>query len=183
MRVLRKAKVSFGFAFAFCILSTVAGATVYQEPADFVRQSFGQSGEDARRIWLKGEVREQVAAILGHPYPALRLAYWVQGTRSLWVLDEIGKERPITVGVVVGAEGVEQVRILAFRESRGGEVRFPSFLSQFKQAVLGSDHQLDRPIDGISGATLSVRAVSRLVRMALLLHGTLDFSGITDGPQ
>jgi hypothetical protein len=30
-------------------------------------------------------------------------------------------------------------------------------------------HELDRNIDGISGATLSVRALTRLARVALLL--------------
>ena len=34
------------------------------------------------------------------------------------LLEEIGKEKPITVGLVVGPAGMEQLRVLEFRESR-----------------------------------------------------------------
>jgi Na+-transporting NADH:ubiquinone oxidoreductase subunit NqrC len=35
---------------------------------------------------------------------------------------------------------------------------------------MNTDRQLDRHIDGISGATLSVRAVKKLALLALYLH-------------
>ncbi|MCP4949490.1 MAG: FMN-binding protein [Aestuariibacter sp.] len=40
-------------------------------------------------------------------------------------------------------------------------------------SVLNSRFKLDRQIDGITGATLSVRAVTRLARMALYLHSQI----------
>ena len=52
-----------------------------------------------------------------------------------------------------------QLSILAYRESRGGEVRHANFLKQYQGASLQQDEQLNKTIDGISGATLSVRAV------------------------
>ena len=114
-------------------------------------------------------------AILDHDYPALRLRYWGQGARSVWVLEEIGKESPITVGIVVENNRIAQMRVLIFRESRGWEVESPAFIRQYLGAALKSDKDpgtshLDRHIDGISGATLSVRALSKLSRLALLLH-------------
>jgi hypothetical protein len=58
---------------------------------------------------------------------------------------------------------------LIFRESRGWEVRHAFFTDQFDQATLTRNTELDRTIDNISGATLSVRAVTKLSRIALLL--------------
>ena len=43
------------------------------------------------------------------------------------------------------------------------------FIDQFKGAALKDDGSLDKHIDGITGATLSVRAVSGLAQVALLL--------------
>ncbi len=84
-------------------------------------------------------------------------------------MEEIGKERPITTGIVIDQDKIELVRILIFRESRGWEVRYPFFTDQFKEVRLINKNMLDTPIDGISGATLSVNAVTKLARLALML--------------
>lgn len=118
-------------------------------------------------LWLKDEIKTDSTEILGHPYPGLRIRYWLQEPRSAWILEEIGKEKPITVGLVVNGGKLEKVRILAFRESRGWEVRHPFFTRQFDGVGLTADQQLDHDIDGISGATLSVRALEKLARLAL----------------
>jgi hypothetical protein len=96
--------------------------------------------------------------------------FWRSGTHTAWVLDEIGKEMPITVGISVDNGAVKRVKVLVYRESRGWEVKSPSFTAQFSGAKLAEGHKLDRHIDGISGATLSVRALQKLTRLALLLH-------------
>jgi hypothetical protein len=70
---------------------------------------------------------------------------------------------------VVSAGRVERVRVLIFRESRGAEVHRSAFTRQYENASLGEDHSLDRSIDGITGATLSVWALNRQVKLALLL--------------
>ncbi len=108
----------------------------------------------------------------------LRLRYWGRDGRTAWILDEIGKEEPITTGIVVNGRAIEEVKVLIFRESRGWEVRHPFFTDQFKGARLGHDDQLDRHIDGISGATLSVRALKRLARVALFLHQHAEFADV-----
>ena len=89
-------------------------------------------------------------------------------------MDEIGKEKLITAGFVINNGQIEQVKILIFRESRGWEVRHDFFIDQFKQAKLKDNHQLDKNIDNISGATLSVRAVRKLAQIALLLDHHLQ---------
>ena len=160
------------------LISTVTTAGgVYQEPADFINQVFDNNPPKPDALWLDKELKEQIAEILAHNYKGLRVRYWsktdtasqITKTRTVWILDEIGKEKPITTGIVITDGEIELVKILVFRESRGWEVRHDFFTQQFKQATLKIDHQLDKSIDNISGATLSVRAVSKLARIALLL--------------
>jgi len=142
---------------------------VYQEPDDFLHEIFGGATPQARAMWITPQLRDQVTTILGHPPNAMRVRYWVDGGRTAWIVEEIGKEKPITTGIVVNAGNIERVKVLIFRESRGWEVRHDFFTEQFNGASLNGQYELDRNIDGISGATMSVSAVTRLARMVLFL--------------
>ena len=139
---------------------------VYQEPDVFVAEVFG-SKPAPKVLWLTRDMQTQAAAILGHPPAQLRQRYWSDAHRSVWILEEIGKEELITAGFVVADGHIDHVRVLVYRESRGQEVRYPSFLKQFKEAKLAQGDRLDREIDGITGATLSVGAMERMARLAL----------------
>jgi hypothetical protein len=159
---------------AFLVLLSVAvhamADSSYQSPEAFLGEIYGGSPPTPKFIWLRGEVKENVGEILGHNYPGIRIRYWGKDKRTAWILEEIGKTQPITVGLVVDENGLQTIRVLAFRESRGWEVRYPFFTDQFTGIRLTDDKELDRQIDGISGATLSVRALKKLARLALYLH-------------
>jgi len=152
----------------FVITATVSARGVYQTNDDFLNEVFDQQVPKSDVVWMKGEVRDRVAEILGHNYSGLRIRYWMKDDRSAWILEEIGKEEPITFGIVVKGDKVEQVKVLVYRESRGWEVRHPAFTQQFSEAKL-ENNKLDRHIDGITGATLSVRAMTAVVTLALYL--------------
>ena len=151
----------------------VTAGGVYQEPDEFINQVFENNPPKAKVLWLDEDLKKQMADILSHSYKGLRIRYWQQANatvkKSVWILDEIGKEKPITTGIVINNGKIELVKVLVFRESRGWEVRHDFFTDQFKLAKLKDTGQLDRDIDNVSGATLSVRAVSKLARIALLL--------------
>lgn len=141
----------------------------YQEPKAFLNGVFDSKVPEAKVIWLTGELKNTVSKILQHKPNQLRVRYWKKEQRSVWILNEIGKEKFITVGIVINKNEIKKVKVLIFRESRGDEIRHDFFTQQFKQAKLKTDTQLDRSIDGISGATMSVRALTKLARLALLL--------------
>ena len=147
---------------------------VYQEPDAFIADVFADDPPKASLIWPDNELKAQIKDILGHDYKGLRIRYWKQDKRTAWVLDEIGKDKPITTGFVISNGRIELVRVLIFRESRGWEIRHAFFTDQFDKASLNKDRQLDRTIDNISGATLSVRAVTKLARVALLLDQAVN---------
>ena len=140
-------------------------------PERWLGSVFGDAVPAPQVLWLTGDLKQRAADILGHPYPGLRLRYWKSPDTSAWILEEIGKTQPITAGFAVGRHGIRDVDVLVYRESRGDEVRHAFFTDQFTGANLDPDHQLDRRIDGITGATLSVDALTRLSRLALLLDG------------
>jgi hypothetical protein len=143
---------------------------VDEDPEAFINEVFAGHPPPSQTLWITRALREPITRILGHAPEALRVRYWGEKHRTAWILDEIGKERPITVGLVVDNGRLETVKVLAFRESRGWEVRYPFFTDQFKGAGLTGSNDLDKTIDGISGATLSVRALTKLARLALFLH-------------
>ena len=151
------------------LLNTLHAEEVYQSPEEFLSLTFDETPE-AQRLTIKGDLSKNVKKILGHRYKKIRLPYWQNGCRSAWILEEIGKERHITAGFVVNSQGLEKVKVLIFRESRGWEVKHDFFGEQFINAKLTKKHKLDKRIDNISGATLSVRAITNISRMALLLH-------------
>jgi uncharacterized protein with FMN-binding domain len=88
--------------------------------------------------------------------------------------EDIGKDKPITLGIVVSGNRIERVDVLAFRETRGWEIRYPFFTNQFSGLTLAPDGYLSDSIDGITGATLSVRAVERVARLALWLDAHVN---------
>lgn len=151
-----------------CIPPIMARGT-YQEPSSFLDEVFKSDIPKTQVIWLTGEIKKTAAKILHHKPNRLRIRYWQKEQRSAWILDEIGKEKPITAGIVITNNKIEQVKVLIFRESRGDEIRHDFFTRQFKHATLQSGDELDRTIDGISGATMSVRALTKLSRLALFL--------------
>lgn len=155
---------------ALLLVSGAAWARgTYQEPQAFVSESFAGNPPAAKVVWITDVMQPEIARILGHPLGQRRVRYWRVGERSVWILDEIGKEEPITAGYIVNVGRIERVRILIYRESRGDEVRYPRFTEQFRGAGFKDDHKLDRSIDSISGATLSVDALTRSARLALYL--------------
>ncbi len=134
-----------------------------------------------KTLWLNKGIQSQIKTVLGHKYPKIRLRYKTNESAngdtqpypnliSVWYLEEIGKERPISFGVVIKNDQIQIIRVLEFRESRGYEINTARFVKQFEQIGVDETGKLDRTIDGITGATLSVRAMKKIARVALMLH-------------
>jgi Na+-translocating ferredoxin:NAD+ oxidoreductase RnfG subunit len=119
-----------------------------------VRELSGAEGEDKIVTWHVGHRGDQV---LGYAY------FESHTVRTL----------PETLLVVVAPSGeVRNLLLLAFYEPPEYE---PSerWLGQFDAAKLGPDLRVARRIHGITGATLTARAVTRGVRKALALYQVL----------
>jgi uncharacterized protein with FMN-binding domain len=145
-------------------------AEPYLTHEQFLKKGFGDKPAEAKTLWLNSTTKATAEHILQHPVHQLRMRYWQHNNTTAWVIDEIGKEKPITIGIVITDNSIQSVDILQFRESRGWEIRFPYFTEQFIDSRLSNTQSLDKNIDGISGATLSVSAVKRAAALALYLN-------------
>jgi FMN-binding domain len=170
-RNFRKRFYATTFALLLMSANVFASGEVgqYQTRSEFLIESFGHDDPASAVVWINDELRRAAIEVLGHPPSMLRMRYWYEGTRTAWIFDEIGKEQNITFGVVVEDGEVRLLRILQFRENRGWEIRYPFFTRQFAQLRLTDAGTLSHGIDGISGATLSVKAATRSANFALVL--------------
>ncbi|WP_299494525.1 FMN-binding protein [uncultured Shewanella sp.] len=146
----------------------------YQTPESFIEQALQAPKPKAKVFWIDDNAQTVIETILAHRFNKMRIRYWQKNNETVWILNEIGKESPITVGIHVKNQQIVQTKVLIYRESRGDEVRHSFFTDQFKSAKLNNDLTLNRHIDGITGATLSVRALTKLSRIALWLDATIQ---------
>lgn len=145
--------------------------TTYQTPEAFLAEAFGAAVPPPRVLDLEGNGQARVAEVFGKAYSqGKRLRYWKANGKSAWILEDIGKQgyQITTAGFVVKAGVLDAARVLVYRESRGEQVAEASFLKQLAGAKLAGAN-LDRKVDNISGATLSVQMMQRMARLALRL--------------
>jgi len=142
----------------------------YMEVEEFLSLAFGDKPSFSS-VWLDQETRDHLKVMTGKEFNQIRVRYWNSESRTAWILQEVGKDELITVGIVVDQGMIDQVRVLEFREPRGWEIRYPFFTDQYKglgfSQVVADDMM---PINGITGATLSVDAVNRMAKTALVLN-------------
>lgn len=163
------------FFYAFSLVTCLACSHVQAEGGAYVTlndlkaEVFAEGNVDKKALWLTKERKEEALDILGDNLNQARVRYHSSGQKNLWVLSEIGKEKPITFGVVTQQGVIERLEVMVFRESRGDEIRFPQYTAQYQGQTLTSDGKLSTNVDGISGATYSVRSMKKVAKLALLL--------------
>ena len=163
------AALALAAATLFCAQISWSQQGSYATLDEVLERAFLDNAPQIQTLWLHKELKQEFKAALGFEPEGLRQKYWQQGDRTLWILEEIGKEYPITFAYVVDSGMIVSAQVMEYRESRGGEIRHSFFRKQFDDAQL-EGNKLDRHIDGITGATLSVNAMTKMAKQALWLH-------------
>jgi len=124
-----------------------------------------------RRIFGSGASATQVAIDTNTAYRITR----GDSLQGFAVVREVkGKDQPITFLVAIDtADRLRDVDILVYREPYGGEVAYDAWRRQFRGKSSDAALQVGRDIRTISGATISVNAVTLGVRRAL--HDLTDW--------
>ncbi|MEO8633831.1 MAG: FMN-binding protein [Gemmatimonadales bacterium] len=79
-----------------------------------------------------------------------------------------GKEQPITCLVALDpALTLRDIDVLIYREAYGGEVAYEPWRKQFRGRTPRDTLEVGRTVRGISGATISVNAVTLGIRQTL----------------
>ena len=96
----------------------------------------------------------------------------IDGKQNYALLDNtLGKTMPITF-LVIFNENKEVIhsKIIKYREAYGGEISGKKWLSQFIGMKSDSLYKFRKEIDGITGATISVRSFTKGInKLSLLL--------------
>lgn len=80
----------------------------------------------------------------------------------------VGKDQPITFLVAIDpADRLKDVDVLVYREPYGGEVAYEAWRRQFRGKSAADSLRVGKEIRAISGATISVHAVTLGVRRLL----------------
>jgi Na+-translocating ferredoxin:NAD+ oxidoreductase RnfG subunit len=159
---------------------------VYLTPDQAVREIFDEvASVDTLHAALTADEVRQLELRLGSRAPSDSVTILRPRSRDGAALgyailaEEIGKYRPITF--LVGTDPdrhVKGVEVLVYRESRGGEVRRERFLRQYRDKSAADPLRASRDILNVAGATLSVNAMNRGVKRALLTLDILAARGI-----
>ncbi len=189
MRKVFSLKITTGLpAFAVCWLWLCCSQVPALAAADskfeqFLNRSFQSHPPSLETLYLNKALKQTLIDDYDYTLNRLRIRYWHFKNRSLWVLDEVGKEKPITMGVLVDKNRIEAIEVLNYRESRGGEIQHSFFRNQFTGLQLEGDKgkiRLNQRIDGITGATLSVRAMEKVAKVALFLQQVAHASTVNE---
>ena len=105
----------------------------------FLNETFNGNVPKKQRLIVKGEAKDQIKSIMGNKYKKRLFSYWQNDTQQVWILNSIGKYKPITAAFSI------------------------------HDAKIDSALKLNTKIDNISAATLSVNSMKRMAKMALLL--------------
>ena len=159
----------FIILFSICIFSNSAFTKQTGSELDFLNKVFNNQIPKKERIIVKGEYKEKIKAIMGNKYKKRMFSYWRNNTEQVWILNSIGKYKPITAAFITDNCKVKSSHVLVYREQHGYEIKYPAFLLQFKETEMDKTLKLNTKIDNISGATLSVNSMKRMARTALLL--------------
>ncbi len=162
--------LAIALAFTACVHGE---ERVYKQPSEFIKSAFGGKIPATSMLAISGDVKSRAKNIMAHNYAEARVRYWKQGNHSVWILEEIGKTQPITAGFIIEGGRIKAMEILIYRESHGWEVSKPFFTQQFSNTSLKGGDQLSSEIKNVAGATLSVRAVTKLARLALYFDSTI----------
>lgn len=94
------------------------------------------------------------------------------------ITEEIGKFHPFTFIVGVTPNGkINNIAILVYRESRGGEIAKKRFLYQFIGKSLKNPIRINKDIINITGATMSVQYMCAGVRKVLAVINEYYLNG------
>ena len=141
----------------------------------YIQQTFGAEPPKICKVWLTESVlQNDLKKILERSEIPLRQRYYQLKTKRLWLLDEIGKECAITIGIITENNAIIEEKVLIYRETRGAEVQQQVYLDQFSKLTLKDNLELSQSVDGITGATLSCRALTKMARYALRLEKYLN---------
>jgi len=121
------------------------------------------------------KIKKEIQSLTKQKFYRDQIFYWtikINDELHYALMDNtIGKTMPITFLVIFNEkQEVIHSKIIKYREGYGGEISGKKWLSQFNGMRNDSLYKHGKEIDGISGATLSVKSFTKgISKLSLLL--------------
>ena len=163
------------------IFSFIYSSTIKDKCIDAIDSYFGGDIELINEEYIiPHDIKIQIENKIKQKFYRDKIYYWIINTSNevnYALLDNsIGKTMPITYLVIFNNDlKVINSSVIKYREPYGGEVSGKKWLGQFNGMEHESIYEFEKEIDGISGATLSVRSITKGInKLSLLLPYVID---------
>ena len=161
--------------FTFC--GKINAQEIKEEVRDIITNTFNKDVQyDYEKYIISDSLKTKVESIA-------RQKFFSESVYILKIFDEeilsgvalldnvYGKEMPITFLVIFDESGkIIRADIVKYREPYGGSVQNENWTSQFKKKDSNSGFTVGDDIDGITGATISVKSVTNGIYKLSLLY-------------
>ena len=154
--VLKAIIVSFALLFSLPAASP-SFYSLTKKRADKIMSKYWEDEEyNLSRVSLNGAEQPEIYSVQqGNPNPYAFVLF----------AEVMGKVDTFIFLIIFNPDGIiEKVSVLLYRENYGGEIASKRFLKQFEGKSNGHEMEYNQDIDGISGATISVQAITRAVK-------------------
>ena len=159
------------------ISSLIISSEIKESSVKAIQNFYNDSIEViSKKFKIPKKIKKEIQGKVKQKFFRDQIYYWIikKDDRNIAyaLLDNsIGKSMPITYLVIFDSnQQIVHSRIIKYREGYGGEVAGKKWLAQFNGMKRDSIYKFPENIAGISGATISVRSVTKgFGKLSLLL--------------
>jgi len=175
-----KKLVLFNILFITCIFSSEIKDKSVETIKSFYKQ---EVTIENKKFSIPKKLKKSIQNKVKQKFYRDQIYYWiieVDGQHHYALIDNtIGKTMPITFLVLFNEkQEVIHSSIIKYREGYGGEISGQKWLNQFFGMKNDSLFKFNRDIDGITGATISVKSFTKgISKLSLLLPYVIDNNG------
>jgi len=158
------------------VLTFAVSSEIKNKSIEIIKSYYNQEILVSKNLFLISKnVKNNIQNQIKQRFYRDQIYYWsieIKGNTHYALLDNtIGKTMPITFLVLFNEkEEVIHSAIVKYRESYGGEISGKRWMSQFVGMKRDSLFKFESEIDGITGATISVKSFTKGInKLSLLL--------------
>ena len=156
--------------------SLILGSEIKEKTLQVINNYYNQDIEiQELKFKISKKIKNQIQNQIKQKFYRDQIYYWtikIDDKKHYALMDNtIGKTMPITF-LIIFNENQEVIHssIIKYREAYGGEISGKNWLAQFIGMKQDSLYKHGKEIDGITGATLSVKSFTKgISKLSLLL--------------
>lgn len=170
-------KLNIVIIFYFSLVGLIYPQSIKEKTYDIIHSELGNDVEIiSSKFNIPSNIKSKVEKVVRqHFYSDAVYVFNILKADSvlyIGILDNVyGKSMPITFLVLFNTDGnILSTNVVKYREAYGSGVKIKSWNNQFKDKNSKSNYKIGEDIDSISGATISVRSLTKGIRKLTLLY-------------